>query len=398
MSNRLRGYVRDPETGAGVNPATVTVKKHSDDSTVTSDATDANGLYEIAADTLGYPGEVYETVTVGSTTKIRSGRVWGQLGGLIWASDVPDALTALGIGVSGTGLAVSADGSDMNVDISAGMAILKDGCPYVLEAADDLTIGAADGSNPRIDRVVLRLTREGQADQGKIALMVLAGTAAASPAAPSLTQSAATWDLSLAQVLVGTGVTTIASNKVTDERTYCMTYPGSITAGDLFYVDANGRLARLAKGTANMVLQQGATIPAWAATLAGITLTSPTLTTPSVSGQLKATGTDPTVAVNTLVVGSTGSGVVDYGSDTSFQLTITCAGTGYTTGRVCTVTFAAAKASTNYNVFIQEISSDAAGKHFRVTSRTTTTFEIHTEDAPAAGESLVLHVLVIENV
>jgi hypothetical protein len=97
---------------------------------------------------------------------------------------------------------------------------LKDGALWVQEGVLARTIGAADGSNPRIDRIVLRLTREGETEQGKIALAVLAGTAAASPVAPTLTQSSALWEVSLAQVLVGTGVTTIASNKVTDERTF----------------------------------------------------------------------------------------------------------------------------------------------------------------------------------
>ncbi len=392
MTSRIRGYVRDPSSGAGVNPATVYVKKHSDNSTVASDATDANGLYEIGADTVGYPGEVYETVTVGSDTKVRSGRVWGQLGGLIWASDVPDALALMGIGVA-SGLTVSADGSDMNVDIAAGVALLKDGCPYILEAADDLTIGTADATNPRIDRIILRLTREGQTDQGKISLMVLAGTAAASPSAPSLTQTSATWDLSLAQVLVGTGVTTIAANKVTDERSYCFSYPSGITAGDIFYVNASGVLTRLAKGTANNVLTQGATIPAWSSTI-----TSPTLVTPTLSGGSKATGTNPTAAVNTSVAGTGASVTVNYGNDTSFQLTITAGSSGFGTGRIVTVSFAAAKVSTNYNVLIQEASSDAVANEFRPTNRTTTDFEIHCASAPTAAQSIVLQVLVIEDV
>lgn len=421
MSSRIRGYVRNPTTGAGESGATVSIKKHSDNSTVTTDATDANGLYEVAADTVGYPGDIYETVTVGSTTKVRSGRVWGQLGGLIWASDVPDVFALLGIGVT-NGLAVSADGSDMNVDISAGMAILKDGCPYILEAADDLTIGAADGSNPRIDRIILRLTREGQTDQGKISLMVLAGTPAGSPSAPSLTQSSSTWDLSLAQVLVGTGVTTIASNKVTDERTYAFAYPSSIAAGDTFYVDASGILTRLAKGTSGQFLKIGATIPAWANVLASdigngnlaftgdSTLTGNLVVTgnaqlgnaaadaTTIFGKLKVDGTAPTVAVNTSVCGSGSSAVVDYGSDTAFQITVSCAGTGYASGRVVTVTFNQAKSSTNYNVMIQEASSEAWTKRFRPVSRTTTTFDIYVDTAPSASETLILQVVIIEDV
>lgn len=224
-TKRIRGFIRDPASGVGEVAASVAIKLHNGGSTVTSDGTDGNGLFEIDADTVGYPGPVYAESTVGATTKVRSGEVWGQIGGLVWAGDIPDALSALGIGVVAgvsSELACSADGLSMDIAVTPGIAILKDGLPYVREGAATLTIGTADASNPRIDRIILRLTREGQTDQGKIVLRVLAGTAAASPAAPTLTQTSATWDLSLAQVLVGTGVTTIAANKVTDERTYAV--------------------------------------------------------------------------------------------------------------------------------------------------------------------------------
>ncbi len=250
MTNRIRGYVRDPATGTGQNGVTVTLKNHNGGGTVTSDASNANGLYEMTVANVGYPGETYEEFTVSGETKVRSGQVWGQLGGMIWPDTLPDTLQALGIGVTpgfGTNLAVTASGANMNVAIAAGQAVLKDGVPYVLESAASLTIGAADGSNPRIDRIIMRLTREGQTDQGKIALQVLAGTAAASPSAPSLTQSSSVWDISLAQVLVGTGVAVIAADKVTDERTYAFAWP-TVGADDLLYINSSGQLAAMTDG------------------------------------------------------------------------------------------------------------------------------------------------------
>jgi hypothetical protein len=248
MTSRIKGYVRDPATGVGQNNVTVTLKKTIDDSTVTSDASSAAGLYEMTVANVGYPGPVYETFTVSGETKTRSGEVWGQLGGMIWPDTLTDLFTAFGIGViGGTGLAVTASGANMNVSISAGTAILKDGVPYVLESAASLTIGTSDPTNPRIDRIVLQLVREGQATQGRIDLEVLAGTPAGSPSAPSLTQSASTWELSLAQVSVLAGVTTIAADKVTDERTYAFSWP-TVGADDLLYINSSGILAAMTDG------------------------------------------------------------------------------------------------------------------------------------------------------
>lgn len=223
MTSKIRGYVRDPADGSGVSGATVSLKLHNGGTVVTTDGTDANGLFEMANDTVGYPGPVYEEVTVGSTTKIRSGVVVGQLAGLVWPADLPDLFSAFGIGVLGgvgNELEVTANSSGMEVHVNSGIALLKDGLPYVKEATSDVTITTADATNPRIDRIILRLTREGQTDQGKIVLVALAGTPAGSPVAPSLTQSSATWEHSLATVLVDAAASTISAGKVTDTRTY----------------------------------------------------------------------------------------------------------------------------------------------------------------------------------
>lgn len=279
-TKRIEGVVRDPTTGAGQGSVTVTIKKSSDGSTVTSTTTDNAsdvGYYSRTVDQVGQPGPVYEEYTYSSTTKRRDGRVHGQLGGLIWADSVNDVFAAFGIGVVpgvGGDLAVSADGTSMAPAVAAGMALLKDGIPYQLEAASSVTLSAADATNPRIDRIVLRLTREGQTDQGKVSLTKIDGTPAASPSAPALTQTSATWDLSLAQVLVGAGVTTIAADKVTDERystslgqAYAWVYKLT-TAGDLPYADANGKPARLAIGTSGQLLTVSGGIPAWTSAVA----------------------------------------------------------------------------------------------------------------------------------
>jgi hypothetical protein len=114
--------------------------------------------------------------------------------------------------------AVSADGSGMTVDVATGKAWIK-GQYVESDAAEALSIDAADPSNPRIDRVILRNTFGAPGAPGSIALAVLKGTAAGSPTAPALTQSAAVWEISLAQVRVDAGAVVVAADKVTDERT-----------------------------------------------------------------------------------------------------------------------------------------------------------------------------------
>lgn len=272
MSKRFRTFVRDADTGAGIPSITVSLKKHVDGSTIITDDTDAGGLAELTVDQVGTPGPVYAEYASGSTTRL-SGYVGGQIGGLIWSDTINDVISSLGIGVVPgylNGLAASAAGVNMSIAVNTGMAIHKDGIPYLLETAGSVTLNASDGANPRIDRVVVRLVREGQSLEGKVTLEKITGSPAATPTAPGITQSSSTWDISLAQIRVDAGVSVIAADKVTDERfstslaqAYSFAYPTGIQPGDTFYVDAAGKLARLPKGTSGQVLTQGATIPSW---------------------------------------------------------------------------------------------------------------------------------------
>jgi len=79
------------------------------------------------------------------------------------------------------------------------------------------TLAAADPDNPRIDRIVLRLDTT---EEFKISSEVLTGNPAADPDPPELTQTDATYEIALAQVLVGAGVTSISDANITDEREY----------------------------------------------------------------------------------------------------------------------------------------------------------------------------------
>lgn len=105
-------------------------------------------------------------------------------------------------------------GTGMQVTVGTGEAFVH-GTWYQNDASATLAVTAADPTNPRIDRVVLRRT----ASSNTLVAAMLDGTPAGSPSAPSLTQSAATWEISLAQVAVAAGATSIVGGNITDERT-----------------------------------------------------------------------------------------------------------------------------------------------------------------------------------
>jgi hypothetical protein len=117
-----------------------------------------------------------------------------------------------------------ADSTGMNVKVKAGQALVR-GHYYDSTGTETIVIPAADATNPRIDRVVLRL----DPTANTILLHLLQGTPAASPSAPALTQTdGAIYDLPLAQVYVAANETIIAPGNVTDERTLFQPWTGSV--------------------------------------------------------------------------------------------------------------------------------------------------------------------------
>lgn len=110
---------------------------------------------------------------------------------------------------------VYGDSSGMQVKVKTGKCWIK-GHYGSLTSEETLAIAAADPTNGRIDRVVLQLDWTNNV----INLDVLTGTAAASPSAPTLTQSSSKWEISLAQVAVAAAASTIAAGNVTDERLF----------------------------------------------------------------------------------------------------------------------------------------------------------------------------------
>lgn len=113
--------------------------------------------------------------------------------------------TATNLQVSpGTGLAVS---------IAAGIAWIN-GYRYENTDALNIPLATANGSNPRIDRIVVRLSMINRSIQ----LAVVTGIPAASPSAPALTRTTDVYELCIADVLVPAAATSIAPNNITDTR------------------------------------------------------------------------------------------------------------------------------------------------------------------------------------
>jgi hypothetical protein len=103
--------------------------------------------------------------------------------------------------------------SAMFVSIAPGSGWIN-GYHYQLTEAMDIALDAADAVNPRIDRVVLRLSI---ADR-QIVLGTVKGVATPSPAPPALTRTDAIWELCLASVRLEKGSTVIDPALITDTR------------------------------------------------------------------------------------------------------------------------------------------------------------------------------------
>lgn len=118
---------------------------------------------------------------------------------------------------AGTHLGVSADGT-MNVTLGKGIAWLAysefGGCVYGNTDGLTLTVPMSNGTMNRIDRVCIRMEILNQ----KCYAYIKQGTAARSPSAPALQRDNVAYEISVAQIYVGTGVTSINAGNITDER------------------------------------------------------------------------------------------------------------------------------------------------------------------------------------
>jgi hypothetical protein len=144
-------------------------------------------------------------------------------GGTAAANQIPGGVFP-GMGA----MAVSTAGG-MNIQVSAGYCCCPNstsasqgGYVFGLMSAQTFTLNAASLTLPRIDTIVAWVNDQ-SSDASAAYVQVVSGTPAATPAVPAAPVNSIT----LAQIAVGTGVTSITAANITDVRTWVVA-PGGI--------------------------------------------------------------------------------------------------------------------------------------------------------------------------
>jgi hypothetical protein len=162
-------------------------------------------------------------------------------------------------------LQVYADSRGMAVMVKSGQAWVN-GHFFESDAEEVLPISSSPPTNPRIDRVIIRLDWT----SNTIQFAVLQGTPASIPTAPVLTQNSSRWEISLAQVVVNASATTISAGNVTDERVYALKLSDFISVNQILtllkqphvYAFRNATLA-CSSGVATKVTFDGVNVDVW---------------------------------------------------------------------------------------------------------------------------------------
>lgn len=245
----IRGRLTTLETDTPVPDGTEGQVRTLDGDNLIATVTTNNGWYEYTQS--GSPGPVRVYFEYGGKVRNSWSKITGP-SGPVDVGNIPLLFRTFRNGVipnlSGQ-LAVSSTGSDMNLDIALGAAVVQ-GVIYDQIAPGILTVEAAS-SQPRIDTVVVRVVPPGAGEnvEGKSELAIVKGVPAPSPVQPALTQTSMLWEIPLANVAVGATVTVIGSGQVTDRRAYTtVTIPaGSIGTTEL--ADGSVTSAKIADGT-----------------------------------------------------------------------------------------------------------------------------------------------------
>lgn len=183
-------------------------------------------------------------------------------------------------------LAVSAL-SGMNVSVGAGSAWVR-GVLYINSAAKTVTVGTADASYTRIDRIVARITWSANT----LEAIWVPGTASLTPVAPALVQNTSVWDIPLCTITLPANTTTITDAMITDGRITAKTGPATSLGG--FSADSVGNLV----GGSKRITGLGAPTAATDAD-------TKAARDAAIAAQILATTTGRLLKVSTLTVGTT---------------------------------------------------------------------------------------------
>lgn len=137
----------------------------------------------------------------------------------------------LGSGTSpNDGLKVQAQSpTTFNVDVLMGAALVH-GIFYLSDATVPLTVSANASGNARVDTVILSADYALQ----EVRLSLKAGTPAASPVPPTLTQTAGTlWEIPIADIAVANGFSVITNADITPRQEWINAPPGVYLDGIL---------------------------------------------------------------------------------------------------------------------------------------------------------------------
>ena len=101
----------------------------------------------------------------------------------------------------------------MEIKVNAGYAFIN-GYAFRNPVSMGITLSTAEGALNRIDRVIIRW----DLTQRDMYLTVLKGVPSAKPTAAALTRNTEIWELAIADIYVGKGVTKIQTKDITDQR------------------------------------------------------------------------------------------------------------------------------------------------------------------------------------
>lgn len=214
MLLRQPAQLRD---GTPVPNGTQAEVRRSVDGSLIATVESQNGWFTLQ--TNGNPGPHYFKLTYGGEIHYAYSQTTGASGPTL-ISLLPQLFRVWTDGyINGVlgNLAVSASGLGMNVTVAPGIGVARG---IVYDQFENVTLSIQPSvSQGRIDRVVLEVVPPGNLEEGRARLLVLTGTPSGAPQAPALTQTTEVYQVPLALVTVDANVSTVAGNKITDQRT-----------------------------------------------------------------------------------------------------------------------------------------------------------------------------------